>query len=288
MIPRFSLTRARQLDEAFAAFQAGGGEAAYLAGGTELLQVMKMGLAQFGALIDLKDVAELQGVALEGGRIRVGAATTHRTLERSALLAERLPAFVGLARRVANIRVRNQGTLGGNLCFAEPHSDPATLLLVCEATLELAAPGGRRTIPVADFLLGPLLTSRQPEEILVAVELAPRPPGGGVAYEKIAFFERPAVSLAVRLELAAGQVRRAAVAVGSIGERPTIVPGAGQALVGADGPGLDAAVEQARASLATVDAAPDLNGSPDYKRHLAGVLLARAAKRAFEEATARA
>ncbi|HEX5466494.1 MAG TPA: FAD binding domain-containing protein [Candidatus Limnocylindrales bacterium] len=291
MIPRFSLTRARQLDEAFEAFAAAGGEAAYLAGGTELLQVMKMGLAQFGTLVDVKRLPELRGLSLDDGRIRIGAATTHRELERSALLAEQLPAFCGLARRVANVRVRSQGTLGGNLCFAEPHSDPATLLLVCDGRLELAGPAGRREVGAADFVLGPLSTDRAAEEILLSVTLAPRAAGAGVAYEKIAFFERPAVSLAVRLEVGQGgdgRIGRAVVAVGSIGERPTLLPQAAQALTGADRGQLPDAIAAARERLAEVEAVPDLNGSPDYKRHLAGVLLGRAATQAYEEAVSRA
>jgi aerobic carbon-monoxide dehydrogenase medium subunit len=285
MIPRFSLTRARQLDEAFAAFAAGDGEATYLAGGTELLQVMKMGLASFSTLIDLKGIAALTGIAVEGGRLRIGAAATHREIEGSAIVAAGIPALTSLARGVANARVRNQGTLGGNLAFAEPHSDPAALLVACGATLELAGPAGVRQRPVDGFVLGPLETDRAPEEVLVAVEIRTRRPGEGIAYQKLKFFERPAVSVAVRLTAAAGRVAEARVAVGSLSDRPLLMPGMAAALEGAGSDDIDAAVRRAHDALSSIDAVADLNGSADYKRHLAGVLLGRAARAALEEAT---
>lgn len=285
MIPRFSLTRARQLDEAFEAFAGGAGDAAYIAGGTELLQVMKMGFAQFSSLIDLKPIAELHGISAPDGRLRIGAATSHRELERSAVVADRLPALVGLERRVANVRVRNQGTIGGNLAFAEPHSDPATLLLACDASLELAGPGGRRSLGVADFVLGPLSTARDPEEVLVAIDMPARGPGEGIAYDKIAFFERPAASVAVRLRVAGGRIDQATIAIGSIGEAPMVVPAASRALIGAGPADLAEATAQAREGLGDLDATPDLNGSADYKRYLAGVLLGRTVEAGYREAT---
>jgi aerobic carbon-monoxide dehydrogenase medium subunit len=288
MIPRFSLVRPRTLDEAFDAFEASGGDAAFLAGGTELLQVMKMGLAAFGTLIDLKAIDVLHGVARANGQgIRIGAATTHRDVERSELVGREAPAFAALERQVANVRVRNQGTLGGNLAFAEPHSDPATFLLACDAQVELAGPQGSRRIGIGDFVVGPLATSREPDEILTAVEIPNAAAGEGRAYAKLAFFERPAVSVAVRLRVADGAVAEATVAVGSMVDSPTIVADAGTALAGApvrDPAGWDAAVERSREAFGPVDAIDDLNGSADYKRHLAGVLLARAARAAALEA----
>ena len=141
MIPRFSLVRPTSLEDAFAAYDAAAGDAAYIAGGTELLQVMKMGFAQFGTLIDLKRVPDLRGIEAVNGGLRIGATMTHREIERSAVVADAVPGLVALERRVANARVRNTGTLGGNLAFAEPHSDPATFLIACGATVDIASAG---------------------------------------------------------------------------------------------------------------------------------------------------
>jgi carbon-monoxide dehydrogenase medium subunit len=291
MIPRFSLARPETLADAFAAYAAAGGDGAYLAGGTELLQVMKMGFAQFGTLIDLKRVPDLRGIS-RNGALRIGGGMTHREIERSPLVAEAAPGLIALERRVANVRVRSTGTLGGNLAFAEPHSDPATFLLACGASVEVAGPAAddRRSIAMADFLVGPLATALEPGEILVAIMIPLAGPGEGRAYDKLAFFERPAASVAVRLVVAGGVVQDATVAVGSIGEIPVDVPDAAAALRGV--PATPADVERAAASAEgtfdDVDTVADLNGSADYKRHLAAVLLRRAARAALEEAVARA
>lgn len=291
MIPRFSLARPTTLSEAFAAHAAADGDGAYLAGGTELLQVMKMGFAQFGLLIDLKRIEELRGLEVAAdGRLRIGAATTHRELERSALVRERLPALAELETRVANVRVRNTGTIGGNLAFAEPHSDPATFLLACGATVELAGPNGRRELTIAEFVLGPLFTARDPDEIVVAIHVPAAGPSTGRAYDKIAFFERPAASVGVAFTLADGAISSAAVAVGSLTEVPTLVTAAGSAFEGieASEAALEPTVSTAAGSFGELDVVADLNGSADYKRHLAGVLLGRAARNALREALAHA
>lgn len=291
MIPRFAHRRPASLAEAFAAFDAAGGDAAWIAGGTELLAVMKMGFAQFGTLIDLKRIPDLAGISVRpDGGLRIGAAATHREIERSPVVAERLPGLVRLEREVANIRVRNTGTLGGNLAFAEPHSDPATFLLACDARIVLAGPGGERSVAVDELIVGPLATTREADEILVAIEVPARAAGEGRAYTKLAFFERPAASVGVRIRVADGAIADATVAVGSLTELPVVLPAAGAALAGlpatlaADAP----ALAGARAAVADVEAVGDHNGSADYKRHLAGVLLGRAVADALEEARAHA
>lgn len=291
MILRFHLERPIDLDSALAAYAEGSGDTAYIAGGTELLQVMKMGLAEFETLVDLKGVEELGGISTEAdGSVRIGATVTHREIERSSVVADALPALVRLEAGLANLRVRNCGTLGGNIAFAEPHSDPATLLLVCDARVELAGPAGRREMAISDFTLGPLFTAREPDEILVSIKIPPRAAGEGTAYAKIKFFERPAVSVALRLRVADGRVAGCDVAVGSITEVPVAVPEAAAALVGApaDADELDAALAGVVAPLHQLDAVEDHNGSADYKRHLSTVLLRRVAHGALEEAIARA
>jgi aerobic carbon-monoxide dehydrogenase medium subunit len=288
VIPRFALARPRTLDEAFSAFAAAGGDAAWLAGGTELLQVMKMGFAQFGTLVDLKGLDELRGIRRTADGLRIGAATTHREVERSADVADAFPALAGLERGVANVRVRSTGTLGGNLAFAEPHSDPATLLLATGAAVELAGPGGTRALSVSEFVLGPLFTAREADEIVTAIVVPAAADGEGRAYGKLAFFERPAASVAVRLQVRDGRVAAATVAVGSITDVPEVVAAAGDALVGepADPPALAKAIDRAIGAFGDLDVVEDLNGSADYKRHLAGVLLASTVRDALAEATA--
>jgi carbon-monoxide dehydrogenase medium subunit len=294
MIPRFALVRPASLSQALQAFDAADSDAAWYAGGTELLQVIKMGLARFGTLIDLKGLPELRGISLDAdGSLVIGGSVTHRAIERSEIVGRHLPGLVALEAHVANVRVRNQGTLGGNLCFAEPHSDPATFLLACDARLRLQGPGGTREVAIDDFCIGPLETSREADEILVAVVVPAAREGEGRAYEKAKFRERPAVSVGVRLRLEAGSIAEAHVSVGSMTDIPLLVPEVESALVGApartgDPAALDDVLPAAREALSRLDAIGDLDGSPDFKRHLAGVMLGRAARAALSEAAARA
>jgi carbon-monoxide dehydrogenase medium subunit len=286
VIPRFALSRPRTLDEAFEAFVAADGEAAWIAGGTELLQVMKMGLAQFQRLIDLKALEALRGIRADDAGLHIGALSTHREIERSGHVTRAFPGMAEMARHVANVRVRSTGTIGGNLAFAEPHSDPATLLLASDASVRLRGPGGDRSVAIGDFVLGPLFTAREADEVLLGVDI---PPGGsatGRSYGKLAFFERPAASVAVRLTVAGGVVASATVAVGSLTEIPERVDGAARRLEGvlANEAALADALPAAAQALGELDAVDDLNGSPDFKRHLAGVLLASTAQAALREA----
>jgi carbon-monoxide dehydrogenase medium subunit len=289
VIPPFALARPGSLGEAFDAYANAGGDAAWYAGGTELLQVMKMGLARFEWLIDLKGLPELRGIRRhEDGSLVVGAGVTHRELERNALVRQEAPGLAELEGQLANVRVRNQGTIGGNLCFAEPHSDPATFLLACDARLSLRGPHGTREVPVREFTLGPFVTAREPDEILLAVVLPKALSGEGRAYAKAKFRERPAVSVAVRVRVAGGAIADARVAVGALTEAPLDVPDAARALVGApaDAAALEEPLDTGSATLGRLDAVADLDGSADYKRHLAGVLLRRATRAALREAVA--
>ena len=288
MTSAFQVYRPGTISDAASLLRDLGDEAAFYCGGTELLQVMKMGLADFSHLIDLKSVAGLGGISLaDDGSLSIGATVTHREIERSPLIRERLPALADLERHVANVRVRNAGSIGGNLCFAEPHSDPAALLVAAGAVVHLSDARQARRVPLVDFLVGPLATVREPDEILVRIEVPAQPTGTVLTYRKIAFYERPAASVAVRLTVEGGRVGSASVVVGSVGERPLIIGEAERALVGVRVADSSEAVEAAAAAAASgCDAYGDINGSEEYKRHLVAVLTRRAIGAAVEQADA--
>jgi carbon-monoxide dehydrogenase medium subunit len=242
-------------------------------GGTELLLILKLGLSAYDVLVDGKRLRELRGIGVEDGVLAVGAGSTHRELESSEIVRKALPAFAALSSRVANPRVRNVGTIGGNLCFAEPHSDPATLLMALGASVDLVSAAGVRQVPLSTFLVGPLLTALGEAEIMTTVRI-PLPAGGraGIAFERIAFHERPVANAAV---FADGDDVR--VVVGAVGGRPVRIPAAEEILrQGAD----PAAV--AEAVTAAVEPFEDAHGSEDYKRHLAGVAVARCVRRTLQ------
>jgi aerobic carbon-monoxide dehydrogenase medium subunit len=273
-LPAFELHRPGSVAEASELLERLGDEAVLYCGGTELLLVAKLGFTEFTALVDVKGIPELGGLSANG-ELRIGGAVTHREVERSQVVLRDWPALAQMERHVGNLRVRNTGTIGGNLCFADPHSDPATFLLAVggEVTLQRGA-GPERRLGIDEFVRGPYLTALGPGELLVAVHVPRVGDATRVVHRKISFRERPAITVAVRLDVRDGGVSDARVAVGSVGARPMRPAQAEQLLEGAEAGSLDlAAIGDAAAEA--VDPVADLNGTPDYKRQLVRVLVAR-------------
>jgi carbon-monoxide dehydrogenase medium subunit len=284
-LPPFDLHRPQSVEEATELADRYGEDAAFYCGGTELLLLLKLGYASFGHLVDLKQIEELDGVRAEDGELVIGAAVTHRRLERSELVQERLPALAAMERRVANLRVREVGTLGGNLCFSDPHSDPATFLLALDAEVESRRGGqaARRT-PISDFVVGPYQTSIGAGEVLTAVRIPALPPGAVVVHEKFAFHERPTATVACLARVVEGEVAQARIAIGSVGARPVRAPAAEEVLTGAPAGNLDSTLLAEAGARAAEAAGPvdDATGSADYKAQLVRVLV----ERTFREAAA--
>jgi carbon-monoxide dehydrogenase medium subunit len=277
-LPQFELHRPHTLEEASELADRYGEDAAFYCGGTELLLLLKLGFAAFGHLVDLKRVDELGGIGLDDGSLVIGAATTHREIERSPLVLERLPALAGMERRVANVRVREVGTLGGNLCFSDPHSDPATFLLAAGAEVECrrgAEPA--RRLPIGEFVVGPYQTALQVGEVLVSVRIPVPSQGEAIAHAKFAFHERPAATVACLATVESGRLAQVRVAVGSVGARPVRARRAEQLLGGASVGDLDPRALHEAGTAAAEEAAPvtDSNGSAEYKAQLVRVFLER-------------
>lgn len=253
-----------------------GEEAAVYAGGSELLLVMKEGLGGWGHLIDVKSIPALRELRDVGDRLLVGAAVTHRELERSPLLRGGFTMLREMEAQVANVRVRNVGTLGGNLCFAEPHSDPATALLVYDTAAVVAGPAGTRALPLAEFVTGSYETTLGAGELLVRIEVGAPPAGALGAYLKFGLHERPTVGVAALLVPTGGAVAEARIAVGCIGPTPTRLPKLEAQLVGAALGSLADGIDARDGGIADLDVVSDLHGSADYKREVAAVLVSRA------------
>jgi len=281
----FTLHRPETAEEACALLARLGDDAAAYAGGTELLLLMKLGVLRPRHLVDIKRIGGFTGIT-DGARLTIGAAVTHRALERSALVGARCPLVSSVARHVANVRVRNVGTVGGNLAFADPHSDLATLFLTLDASVELLSPRGRRELPLDDFIRGPWETSRAPDELLRSVTLIPWAGDTAAAYVKFGVHERPtlAVATALRLDGTVGVGRNggerivdARIAVGCVGPTPVRIAAAEARLKGASIADLEnAARAAADIAAAGVDPADDLYGSADYKREMVAVFVRRA------------
>jgi carbon-monoxide dehydrogenase medium subunit len=275
----FTLHRPASAEDACALLAELGEDAAVYAGGTELLLLMKLGLLRPKHLVDVKRIPGFTEIA-DGDRLTIGAAVTHRAIEQSALVRARCPLVGAVARHVANVRVRNVGTLGGNLSFADPHSDPATLFLTLDASVELRSPRGRRELALADFVRGPWETARAPDEVLQSVKLTPWPRDTSGAYVKFGVHERPTLAVAAMLRISpAGRsgddrIVEARIAVGCVSPRPMRTPAAEARLAGVSiGDVEPAAREAADLAAAAADPADDLYGSADYKREMVAVFV---------------
>ncbi|MCS3447243.1 MULTISPECIES: FAD binding domain-containing protein [Bradyrhizobium] len=259
------------------------GDGMFYAGGTELLLAMKMRVIRADRLIDIKGIPGLDCIAVNDmNEIEIGARCTHKKIAGDSVIREHVPALSSLCAEVANIRVRNVGTIGGNLCFGEPHADPPTMLAALNARLVLEGSKGAREIHADDFIRSEMETVREPDELLRVI-VFPRP-AGPVTYRRFKHGERPSVNVAMAWSLNAGgsTIRSARVRVGALGSRPQPLTAVEDALRNVAVAEARRAIETALpAALDQLEVNADRHGGADYKRHLAGVLLLRNAAEAI-------
>ncbi len=285
MLQPFRLEEPTSVDEASALLARYGDSARLYAGGTELLLVMKEGLLQYERLINIKGIPELAAMSMQDDVLHIGAATTHRTLERSPLVLNHFPTLADVEAGVANVRVREVGTLGGNLCFAEPHADPGTLLQVYDATVQLGRHGGNRQLSIEALFVDSFEVAIEEDELLTSIHVPSLPPSTSVSYRKFGYLERPSVGVAVAVTAVAAHVQTVKLAVGCVGPVPRRMREVEEQLS-------DKGIDDVRAEMETAmqmagdaaDAVTDLHGSADYKAYLVGVLLRQAFEEAYQNA----
>ena len=283
----FRLHRPGSVPEATGLLHELGDGSAVYAGGTELLLLLKLGLTSVSDLVDLKRIPGLDAITVDAdGTLSIGATATHRRVERSPLAAAGWPLLAWVEGRIANVRVRTTGTLGGNLCFADPHSDPATVLLVAQARVVIGAGEARRTVPLDDFLLGPWATALEPGELLLAIEVPALPVGAGMAHQRFHTHERPTATVSCLVRVEGGSITEARIAVGSVGPRAVRAPEAERLVARLPVADPDPVVLRAAGAAAAAVADPDTdsNGSAEYKADLAAVLVGRAIRDALARA----
>jgi carbon-monoxide dehydrogenase medium subunit len=273
---RFTIHQPKTVAEASQMLAEFGEKGRLYAGGTELLLAMKHDLLRYEHLVDVKTIPDLNKIEMQNGSLMIGSTATHRTIERSSVVKQNLPVLAEMETQVANVRVRASGTLGGNLCFAEPHSDPATLLSALEAKAHVQGKSGNRTVGVDKLIAGAYETSLTSDELLAAVEIPLLTQSQRAAYLKFQLKERPTLGLALVLDVDGDTINKATAVVGSVSAVPTRSDKANQLLTGSK-----AQVEKQLADAAEVlaqaaDPVNDLEGGADYKRHLIGVFLRRA------------
>ena len=246
------------------------------AGGTELLLAMKHDLLRYQHLVDVKTIPDLDKIELKNGSLLLGGAATHRAIERSSVVNANLPVFAEMEKNVANVRVRASGTLAGNLCFAEPHSDPASLLLALGAKAHVRGKAEPRSLTIDQLIIGAYETSLAADELLTAVEIPIPTRTQRAAYVKFQLKERPTLGLALVLDIEGENIRKATAVIGSVSALPVQSSHCNRLLVGAKAEVEKQLGDAAEALAEAADPVDDLEGGAEYKRHLIGVFLRRA------------
>ena len=275
--------------EACALLKQNGGEAKIFAGGAHLTILMKQGLYQPRALINIKKIAELKGIRCSDTELSIGALVTHRELETSALVREKFSVLCEAEREVANIRVRHMGTIGGNLASGEPLTDLSQIFIALDGKVKIIGPNGERTLPVQELFLDFYTTSLADDEIITEVMIPLLPKKSGIEYQRFSsssVVDKPAAGVAVRLTIERGNevIQLARVVLGCVGATPVRARRAEEILIGKRLL-LDSAIEAGKAASQECDPITDLRGSAEYKRAIVGVLVKRAAVKAYERAT---
>ena len=281
MIPTaFEYLRPRTLDEAVALLELHGDDAKLLAGGHSLIPAMKLRLAQPKTLIDIGRVGDLSYIRDQGGKIAIGAMTTHYDVESSALLGDRCPLLPEVASQIGDVQVRNRGTIGGSLVHADPAADWPSAILALDAEMEIAGPNGLRTVNAADFFVDMMQSAVHWNEVLceVRVPVTPR----SVAYVKIA---QKASGFAIAGVAAVVEKPDKRVRIGITGVAPKAYRAVGveDALRG-KALTAETIVEAAAKASDEIETLNDIHASAEFRAHLAIVNTRRALKLASSRA----
>jgi carbon-monoxide dehydrogenase medium subunit len=273
MLPRpFTYHRPTSLNDAVALMARHVDDVSPYAGGTELLLAMKMHFADYQHLVDLKRIPVLRAITRDESTLSVGALATHAMIAANTAIRDTLPALATLCGSIANSRVRSSGTIGGNLCFAEPRADPPVLLAALGAQLFLISAHGERCVSARQFITGTLETVRAPDEILARIEI---PLDGYEArYERVVFGHRTVAGAAAVIANDPNVAPR--IWLGCVATHPTALPNT-ERYIAANPGALDTALAQALAKdIAILDITDDEDASAEYRRHLAETVAMRA------------
>ena len=272
----FEYTRAASLADAVTAV---GGGAKVIAGGQSLLPLLKLRLAAADKLVDIGRLDELKGYRPQpDGGLEMGALTTYADWQ----AATTFPGVAEAIDHIADVQVRNRGTIGGSIAHADPASDFPAIALAFEGSAVLRGPGGERVVPLDGFFEGPFQTGIQPDEILVAIRRGPVPQGAGFAYAKLA---QPAsgysiVGIAAVVVKSGGSITHARIGVTGVHEHPYRAHDVEAALEGSDG-SADAIAAAAAHVTDDAEAGSDIHADAEYRAAMAVVYTRRAIEAAL-------
>jgi aerobic carbon-monoxide dehydrogenase medium subunit len=271
----FDYVRAAGVDEAVKLLAQHGGSAKLLAGGQSLLPALNLRLMMPEVLIDIGGITELRGIRIDGGMVKIGAATRHADLLLSPEIAAYAPLLAKAMPHIAHPAIRNRGTIGGSLAHADPASELPACVQALDATLISRGPAGERRVPARDFFTGLYQTALAADEMLTGVEFPALQAGERAFFHEFArrLGDYAMVGLAAQARIAGDQIAALRISFFGVGERATLCPGASDILTK---PITANTIAAAQAALAR-DLQPqnDHQASAATRLHLARILLAR-------------
>ncbi len=285
--PLFEYVAPASVDEAAAELARHGNEAKLLAGGQSLLPLLNMRLASPGRLIDLNRVTGLAYVEERDGGVAIGAMTRQRALERSAVVAARVPLLAEAIPWVGHVAIRSRGTLGGSLAHADPAAELPAVAVCLDARVTVRGPTGVRTLPARELFLAPMTTALRATELLVEAWFPVAPPRSGAAWIELArrHGDYALVGIAAVVTLTDDVVTEARLALTGVGGAPVRATDAEARLAGR--PLAPERLEEAASAVReAIRPEADIHATADYRRHVAGVLTVRALRMAAARARA--
>ncbi|OPY96547.1 hypothetical protein A5906_04690 [Bradyrhizobium sacchari] len=281
----FKYVAASSLDHALALKAEHGDEARFLAGGQSLIPAMNFRLARPSVLVDINALTGLAGIDhSETGQVRVGALTRYRALERDRDFLTSCPLFADALPHIAHPQIRNRGTIGGNLSHADPASELPALAVAMQADMRIRSAAGGRTVAASDFFAGLLTTDLASDEMLVDITFPVLAPRSGACFMEIARRRGDFAIAGAAAIVTLDEERRCTsvrLALCGVGETPVDASAATSLMIGSrvTGEAIDAVAAGVRELIAP---SGNVHASPDYQRHVAGVLVQRAIRTAHQ------
>jgi carbon-monoxide dehydrogenase medium subunit len=277
----------RSVPEVLSLLAEHGYDAKVLAGGQSLVPMMNFRLVQPAVMVDINNIPELAGIQGNKEGIRLGAMVRHSQAEKDPLVKEKAPLIFETMPQIATTQIRNRGTIGGSLAHADPSAELVVVSTALEAQFKIQSLKGERVIPASEFFIGLLMTSMEPDELLVEIQIPDMPARSGWSLKEVARRPHDFALVGVAAVLTLDKKDRptdARLVYLSAGDGPISAPAAAGMLVGEEvTPDLITAAAE-KASADEIDPGSDIHATADFRRHLANVLTRRALEEAYQRA----
>ncbi len=284
-LPEFEFIQASNLDEALNLLSKYGEDAKLAGGTTVLLTMLQQGVIQPQCVVGTSNLNELRYIKIEDGVLHIGGLTTHRDIERSDVIKNSSMGILAqMERDVASVQIRNRGTIGGNLAYAEPNCDPPPVLVALNADVELTSVSGKRTVSINKFIKGFFDADVMPDEIITEIRMPVIPDTYGAYYYKFTqrkAMDKPFIGVAAVLSVENNMFKEVRIVVGSMTEKPFRCTKVEELLKGY-AVSAEVILKASRLAGEGVRVLPDIRCSEEYRLKVLPVIVKRAINRALE------